>query len=138
MTETGRVTKIDGAFITLQCKPALGCKGCGAESCASRGREVTARNPRNIPLSPGDRAEISVPPAATVSSALRVFGVPVLVFALLYAGADYVFDGKESFSVLSGFAGFILAAAALAIFGRRGSAFPEVLSAAQKGPEAGE
>jgi positive regulator of sigma E activity len=132
MTETCKVTKIDGVFVTLQCKPSLSCKGCGAASCSARGREVTARNPRNIPLSTGDQAEISVPPAAGVKSALKVFGLPVLVFALFYAGAGYVFNAAEAASVLAGFAGLVLCAASLAFFGRRG-AFPEVLRSVHTG-----
>ncbi|MDR1931487.1 MAG: SoxR reducing system RseC family protein [Spirochaetales bacterium] len=134
MTETGKVTKIDGVFVTLRCKPGPVCHGCGAESCLA-GREVTARNPRNIPLAPGDYVEISAPPAAALRSALRVFGLPVLGFALFYAGAGCVFGGTEKIWALAGFAGLILSAAALAFFGGRDRAFPEVLSAVQAAAE---
>ncbi|MDR1626695.1 MAG: SoxR reducing system RseC family protein [Spirochaetia bacterium] len=131
MTETGKVTKIEGEIITLRCKPGLACHGCSSAICSAGGREVRARNPRRIPLKAGDEAEISLSASSGFLSALKVFGIPVLSFVVFY-GVAGVFSGwKESLCVLAGLSGLILAALVLFFAGRRNPALPEVLRAEQ-------
>jgi positive regulator of sigma E activity len=131
VTETGKVTKINGAFVTLKCKPCLSCHACGARHCVQTGREVAARNTLNIPLALGDEAEISVPATKTIGSILKVFGIPVLVFILAYVGV-HLSGGTEAACVLSSLAGLFISAAAIALLGRRSASFPEVLRAVEQ------
>jgi positive regulator of sigma E activity len=128
MTETGKVTKIEGDVVTLLCAPGPVCGSCSrAGCCGSGGREVRARNPRRIPLKTGDEAEISLPPAAGLLSALKVFGIPILAFAVFYSIAGISGGWRESLCVAAGFAGLIPAGLVLFFAGRRNPAFPEIL-----------
>jgi positive regulator of sigma E activity len=143
MRETGRVTKIEGDIITLRCKPGLGCHGCSGAGCGAKGRELRARNPRRIPVHPGDEAEVSLPGSSGFLSAAKVFGIPVLAFAVFYSAAGILTDWEESLRVLAGFAGLLLAAFVLFFAGRRDPALPEILSAERKtgpaeGPDEGQ
>jgi positive regulator of sigma E activity len=139
MTEIGKVTKINGAFVTLSCKPSPACRGCGGGACKTRGRELSARNSRNIPLKEGDYAEISLPPVQTLKASLRVFGLPLAAFALFYFCAGYFFGGgAEVPRVLSGLAGLFLAFTAVFFWGRKNADSPEVLRGVQGEEEGGE
>jgi positive regulator of sigma E activity len=132
VTETGKVTGIEGDIITLRCKPGPACGGCSGAGCGSPGREVMACNTRHIPLKAGDEAEIFMPPVSGVFSALKVFGIPVLAFVLFYGIAGILAMWKESVCVPAGFAGLILASLVLYFAGRKNAVFPEILRVMEK------
>jgi positive regulator of sigma E activity len=128
MSGIGKVTKINGAFVTLSCKFSPACDVCGSKICKTRGRELTARNSRNIPLKEGDYAEIFLPPVQTLRAALRVFGLPLAAFILFYFAGGYLLELRaETPRALSGLAGLGLALAAVFFWGRRSAGFPVVL-----------
>jgi positive regulator of sigma E activity len=136
VTETGRVTKIEGDIITLRRGPSGICCSCAKTGCAVA-QEVKARNPRRIPLQAGDEAEISLRATAGLCAALKMFGIPVLAFAVFYVIAGILSGWKESLCVPAGLAGLILAALVLFFAGRRSAALPEVLRAASGNSEPG-
>ena len=127
MTETGKVTKIDGSFVTVSCKPFPACHSCGSRLCGTRGRDIVARNPHGIKLEPGDYAQLSLPASQMVGPALRVFGLPVSAFILAYAASAYVPGAAQNIQVLAGLAGCLLGALAAFLLGRRRNACPEVV-----------
>ena len=129
MTETGKVTKIDGSFVTVNCKPLLACHACGSKICGAGGRDIVARNPRGITLSPGDYAEIGLPAGRIVGPVLRVFGLPALAFIVAYAASASVLGDTEKIRVLSGLAGCLVGAVAAFLWGKRKNVYPEVLRA---------
>jgi positive regulator of sigma E activity len=127
MTGTGKVTKIDGNFVTISCKPSLACHSCGSKTCSPAGRDIVARNTRGIPLKPGDYAQISLSAGHIVSSAVRVFGLPAAAFAVFYTASGSVLGEAEAARILCGLAGCALAAFWLCVWGRPKAAFPEVV-----------
>jgi positive regulator of sigma E activity len=133
VTETGRVTKIEGDIITLRRGPGPACGGCRAH-CGGGG-EITARNPRRIALKPGDEAEIFLSAGTGLFSVVKVFGIPALAFTVFFIAAGMLSGWKESLCVLAGFAGLILAAFVLFFAGRRNQVFPEILRAAETEPD---
>jgi positive regulator of sigma E activity len=130
MTGTGKVTKINGNFVTIRCKASLACHSCGRAGCAVSGsRDIVAHNSRGLPLKTGDYVELRLPAFRTASSALRVFGLPAAAFAVFYFAAGRLWGEAENARVLSGLAGCVLGAFLVSLWGRRKAAFPEVARA---------
>ena len=129
MTETGKVTKIDGSFVTVQCRPFLACHTCGSRICRPRNRDIIVRNPRGLKLQPGDYAELDLPASRLLGPLFRVFGLPVLAFIAAYVFSPRIFGDTEKVRVLAGCTGCLLGALAAYLLGRRKNTFPEVLRA---------
>ena len=128
MTETGKVTKIDGCFVTVNCKPFLACYTCGGRICgAGGGRDIVARNSSGLELAPDDYAEISVSAGKISGSLFRAFGLPVLAFAAAYGASSFLPETTEKTRVLAGLAGCLAGVLAACLLGKRKRAFPEVL-----------
>jgi len=111
VTETARITSVNGELVTVLCGPGPGaslrCNTCGGESCAVKARPYAARNGLGLELRPGDVVEISVPPSRALTAGLIVLGVPLVGFALFYVIAAQVWQG-EAAPTLAGFCGLVV------------------------------
>ncbi len=116
MTETAKITKIEGNLVTVFCGNGAGsaaagsadsCATCGGASCLMKSRPYTARNSRGLDLKPGDEVEISVAPSRAVVAAIVVLGIPVASFALCWTVAMRLFVG-ELVPALAGFCGLVI------------------------------
>lgn len=108
MTETAKITSVDGELVRVICGPgpgsALRCNTCGAASCAVNSRPYAVRNVMGFDLRPGDVVEISVPPSRALVAGLIVLGVPLAGFVLFYAIAAQLWRGQAA-ATLAGFCG---------------------------------
>jgi positive regulator of sigma E activity len=128
MTEIGKVTKIDGDRITIHCRPSAACHSCAGGTCGARDREIAARNVRGVALNPGDHVEIFLPSAQAVTAGLKVFILPVSLFAAFYAGAPRLgVSAEEGPRVLAGLAGLALGFLSVFLISRRSQNLPEVV-----------
>lgn len=111
MTETAKITSIDGDLVTVLCGPGQGsslrCNTCGGESCALKARPYAARNVMGLELLPGDVVEISVAPSRALTAGLIVLGIPLAGFALFYAIASQLWQGDAA-ATLAGFCGLLV------------------------------
>jgi len=111
VTETAKITKIEGEIVTVLCANGAGssqsCTTCGVGNCRVKARPFTARNSRGFDLKPGDEVEISVAPSHAVVAGLIVLGIPVAAFAVCWAVAAALFIG-DLLPVLAGFGGLVV------------------------------
>lgn len=128
MTEIGKVTKIDGERITIQCKPSAACHSCNSGMCEVKDRELTARNSRKIMLSEGDYAEIFLPSSQILVAGFQVLIMPLILFFLFYFTAKLGFGvTKEGFLVLIGLVGLLIGFLVTYRIGRSNAGLPEVV-----------
>jgi len=80
MTETGKVSEINGKTVTI--KPDLGdiCFGCIKEECKACGG-IIAENPKSLSLKTGQTVEVSASTASIFRQAIAALIPPALGFA---------------------------------------------------------
>ncbi|MDR2619360.1 MAG: SoxR reducing system RseC family protein [Treponema sp.] len=83
MIETGTVAAVTGGRITLrQDKPGPEtCFGCMNQECKQRRGLITAKNPLELPLKPGQQVETELSPLSVIPETILALGIPVLGFA---------------------------------------------------------
>ena len=112
MKETGKINRIEGENIYLECGDTSACKGCSASAfCKTRDREIVAVNHLDIPLHQGDKVEIYLPPGRTIFSGFIVLIFPLLTFIAAFVLAGIAFPGSDEgtralFGVIGLAAGF--------------------------------
>ncbi len=91
LEQTARVTRTAPDGIWVQAVEPSGCGTCGGQGCSSRRiAELFQRNPRHflvdcdLSLAPGDRVVVGIAHGSVLKSALRVYGLPLV---LMLAGA---------------------------------------------------
>lgn len=102
------------------------CEGCKASMfCDSKARTFEARNPGGLPLAPGDRVRIHLPPGRTILSSVVLFGLPLALFPVFYLLAPSESEYLRAAAGLAGsLAGFL---AAGAVFRRRKASLTPVV-----------
>ena len=128
MTEIGKVAKIDGDRVTIHCRPSAACHSCAGGLCSAKDREIIARNHRRITLRPGDSVEIFISTGQALAAGLRVFILPVGLFAAFFAGAPRVLGvAGEGPRVLAGLTGLALGFLFVFLTSRGSGRLPEVV-----------
>lgn len=91
LEQTARVTRTAPDGIWVQAVEPSGCGTCGGQGCSSRRiAELFQRKPRHflvdcdLSLAPGDRVVVGIAHGSVLKSALRVYGLPLV---LMLAGA---------------------------------------------------
>lgn len=91
LEQTARVTRTAPDGIWVQAVEPSGCGTCGGQGCSSRRiAELFQRKPRHflvdcdLSLAPGDRVVVGIAHGSVLKSALRVYGLPLI---LMLAGA---------------------------------------------------
>ncbi len=89
--QTAEVTKTASDGVWVQAVEPSGCGTCGGQGCSSRRiAELFQRSPRqfrvdcDLALSPGDRVVVGIAKGSVLKSALRAYGLPLV---LMLAGA---------------------------------------------------
>lgn len=96
MKETGKINKLEGEKVYLECGDTSACKGCSAGAfCKTKDREIVAVNRLNIPLHSGDKIEIYLPPGRTIFSGFIVLIFPLLTFIAAFVIAGKVLPGSD-------------------------------------------
>lgn len=112
MKDTATVSSIEGKRVTLMCGTGEACRSCAAGSfCATKTREVSAVNQKEIPLNRGDKVEFIIPPGRTIIAGFVVLIFPLITFILAFFAAGEVFpsagEGLQAlFGILGLAAGF--------------------------------
>lgn len=91
LEQTAQVTRTAPDGIWVQAVEPSGCGTCGGQGCSSRRiAELFQRKPRHflvdcdLSLAPGDRVVVGIAHGSVLKSALRVYGLPLV---LMLAGA---------------------------------------------------
>lgn len=91
LEQTAEVIKTASDGIWVQAVEPSGCGTCGGQGCSSRRiAELFQRTPRHflvdcdLALAPGDRIVVGIAKGSVLKSALRVYGLPLV---LMLAGA---------------------------------------------------
>ena len=91
LEQTARVTRTAPDGIWVQAVEPSGCGTCGGQGCSSRRiAELFQRKPRHflvdcdLSLAPGDRVVVGIAHGSVLKSALRVYGLPLV---LMLSGA---------------------------------------------------
>ncbi|HOV37608.1 MAG TPA: SoxR reducing system RseC family protein [Spirochaetales bacterium] len=136
MKEIGTVTRINGDTVMVECKPSAACESCKGGLCSVKNRTIPTRNIQGILFTEGDWVEISVPSSQTLSSALRVFGVPVVLFGLFYGGSGYLWMNlSEGGRIGTGLLGMVIGFGVMFFRGRNSSDLPVIVRKIDKPPE---
>ena len=107
MTETGRITEINGEEIILSCSSlSEGCKSCSENSfCSTNDKNFSALNDKKIKLKSGDIVEIYLPPGRTEFAGFMVLIFPLLSFIIFFAFGTSILGGTEGVGILFGILG---------------------------------
>jgi sigma-E factor negative regulatory protein RseC len=91
LEQTAEIIRTAPEGVWVQAVEPSGCGSCGGQGCSSRRiAELFQRKPRqflvdcDLSLSPGDRVVVGVARGSVLRSALRVYGLPLV---LMLAGA---------------------------------------------------
>lgn len=130
LEQTAEIIRTAPEGVWVQAVEPSGCGSCGGQGCSSRRiAELFQRKPRqflvdcDLSLSPGDRVVVGVARGSVLRSALRVYGLPLVLMlaGALLAQTLWTGDGAA-------LAGMLIGAAAGGLLARGGrTARPVVL-----------
>lgn len=103
-------TEAETGLVTVGCAGGA-CEGCKASFfCTNKFQTFEVRNPEALSVKPGDRVRVFLPPGRTILSTLILFGLPLVLFAVLYllipAKNEFI---KAFWGIGGGALGFLLA-----------------------------
>lgn len=91
LEQTAEVITAAPEGVWVQAVESSGCGTCGGQGCSTRRiAELFRGSPRGflvesaLPLEPGDRVVIGIPPGSVLAGAVRAYGIPL---ATMFAGA---------------------------------------------------
>lgn len=100
LEQAAEVLVADAGSTWVRAVESSGCGTCGGQGCSTRRiAELFRRDTRGfrvdsaLPLVPGDRVVIGIPPGSVLSGALRVYGLPLAAMLLGALAAQYWFSG---------------------------------------------
>lgn len=100
MKQSVTIQSVDGKEIKAGCDRSA-CQGCQCSMfCTNRNSSFAVLNPDNIPLRPGDKAEVILPGKRTVFSVFMCLGLPLIMFLPGYFVASR-FTSNELWLLLS-------------------------------------
>jgi positive regulator of sigma E activity len=116
MTETGRISAIEGNIITVQqdsfstLKKSEACSSCLNHECKEKQGFATVSNPLNLPLERGMQVETEMPPKTILGQGALAFLPPLAGFIAGFLLVGWIFPsfgdpGKAFGGVILMFAG---------------------------------
>ncbi len=107
-TQIGVVKKFENGVATVLMDVQGGCASCGMHGvCGSNNSCTEHVITTDIELEVGDRVIIYIDPAKRIYSALLLFIFPIVNLVIFYYIAKMFFN--ETYSIISGFVGLVLA-----------------------------
>jgi len=126
MTEIGRVKRIDGDRVLLQCKALTSCHACGNGSCNAKGRDLTAANSKAFKIEIGEYVEVYLPSSQAIFSGFLVFIFPLLLFFTTFLAMEKAFGFGQGTAMLAGLGGLVLGFFFSYLVARRYARLPEI------------
>lgn len=121
MRRDGTVVRVAGETALLSCVLRT-CAGCSGAHCSVRTREVAARVPQALQLSPGDRVEYELSLPRALGGAFLLFGALPLLFLTGFLALRGVVPAAAE--PLAALAGLGAVAAGLGVLYRSAGRYP--------------
>ena len=130
MTETARVSNIDGRTVTIACAGKGTCKSCSSSFCATDQRIFEASNTKGFNINVGDTVDVYLAPGKTVAAGFLVLIVPLILFMVGYSVSGRLFSAtSEGIQALFGLVGLAAGFGLSFLYGKkkRASNMPEII-----------
>ena len=95
MTEKGRIREIKENNVTVVLETGAACFGCMNQECKSGGGTITAENPDDLPLSPGQTVEVRAPGISILGQALAALMPPIIGFFASFFIARFLYPNAR-------------------------------------------
>jgi len=126
MTEIGRVKRIDGDRVLLQCKALASCHACANGSCNVKGRDLTATNSKSLKIEIGEYVEVYLPSSQAIFSGFLVFIFPLLLFFTTFLAMEKALGFGQGTAMLAGLGGLLLGFLFSYLVAKRYAKLPEI------------
>ncbi len=117
MNEEARVAAKQEGYLWLQTQRQTSCGSCAAKNGCSQkvlieradidDKLIKLKDNSDFPVAVGDIVEIAVPGRALVTSALQMYGLPLVVMLMVSALANSLYGGDLA-AIVGAIAGFVI------------------------------